>query len=356
MRKCARTVLRSRAVRGRSGRLTPLAAVALAGALAVCAVAFSGNAADAAERSRALERRSGVLDRRAQAALLELYALEASLGRARARAAALDARSQELSRRTASAARRTGIVRRSIGVTRARTADVLERLYVEGEPDPIAIVLGAASLDEAIAGLDGLERSAHRNRRLASDLRSSLGRLRTLESSLRAQRVALDAARRQASEAVQALERSVDARAAFVGRLRRQSVLAHGQAVELERQARAAARKTQALVAERVPESASPTQSVEPGPITGPRTLTVDAVAYHLPGRTASGLPVGHGVVAVDPGVIPLGTRLYVPGYGSAVAADVGSAVRGLLIDLWFPSLQQALAWGRRTVTITVYG
>jgi 3D (Asp-Asp-Asp) domain-containing protein len=82
----------------------------------------------------------------------------------------------------------------------------------------------------------------------------------------------------------------------------------------------------------------------------------VDAVAYHLPGRTASGLPVGVGVIAVDPGVIPLGTRVFVPGYGRAVAADVGSAIRGPIIDLWMPSTAAARAWGRRTVTITVYG
>ena len=76
---------------------------------------------------------------------------------------------------------------------------------------------------------------------------------------------------------------------------------------------------------------------------------------YSLPGHTASGLPVGWGVVAVDPSVIPLGTRLTVPGYGEAVAADVGSGVRGAMIDLWFPTLAQARAWGRRTVTITLH-
>ncbi len=79
-------------------------------------------------------------------------------------------------------------------------------------------------------------------------------------------------------------------------------------------------------------------------------------MAYHLVGRTASGLPAGVGVMAVDPSVIPLGTRVFVPGYGPAVAADVGSAVKGLVIDLWMPTTIQARAWGRRTVTITVYG
>jgi 3D (Asp-Asp-Asp) domain-containing protein len=83
--------------------------------------------------------------------------------------------------------------------------------------------------------------------------------------------------------------------------------------------------------------------------------LTVDAVAYHLPGKTALGVAVQKGVVAVDPRLIPLGTKLHVPGYGPGLAADVGYAIRGRIIDLWFPSTERARAWGRRTVTITVY-
>ena len=83
--------------------------------------------------------------------------------------------------------------------------------------------------------------------------------------------------------------------------------------------------------------------------------LKVDAVAYHLPGGTALGVPVRRGVVAVDPNLIPLGTKLHVPGYGPGLAADVGYAIKGKIIDLWFPSTAKARAWGRRTVTITIY-
>ena len=86
-----------------------------------------------------------------------------------------------------------------------------------------------------------------------------------------------------------------------------------------------------------------------------PYLLQVDAVAYHLPGKTALGIPVRKGVVAVDPRLIPLGTKLHVPGYGHSVAADVGVAIKGRIIDLWFPSTRAARSWGRRTVTITVY-
>jgi 3D (Asp-Asp-Asp) domain-containing protein len=83
--------------------------------------------------------------------------------------------------------------------------------------------------------------------------------------------------------------------------------------------------------------------------------LPVDTVAYHLPGKTASGLPVGKGVVAVDPELIPLGTRLFVPGYGRAIAADVGVAIKGRIIDLWMPSDDHARRWGRKTLVITIY-
>ena len=83
--------------------------------------------------------------------------------------------------------------------------------------------------------------------------------------------------------------------------------------------------------------------------------LKVDAVAYYLPGSTAIGVAVRKGVVAVDPTLIPLGTKLRVPGYGPGLAADVGTAIKGRIIDLWFPTTAQARKWGRRTVTITVY-
>jgi cystine transport system substrate-binding protein len=50
-----------------------------------------------------------------------------------------------------------------------------------------------------------------------------------------------------------------------------------------------------------------------------------------------------------------LGTHMTVPGYGDAVAADIGSGIVGDSIDLWFPTVAQANAWGRRTVTIVLH-
>lgn len=73
-------------------------------------------------------------------------------------------------------------------------------------------------------------------------------------------------------------------------------------------------------------------------------------------GYTALGLKAQYGVVAVDPSVIPLGTRLYIPGYGFAIAADTGSAIVGDRIDLCFNSGAQAMDWGVRPVTVYIIG
>jgi 3D (Asp-Asp-Asp) domain-containing protein len=89
-------------------------------------------------------------------------------------------------------------------------------------------------------------------------------------------------------------------------------------------------------------------------PRTG-RQLTVKAYAYALRGTTATGIRVAPGVIAVDPRVIPLGTRLYVPGYGEGIAADTGGDIKGNTIDVWMSSAQAASDWGIKRITITVY-
>lgn len=88
---------------------------------------------------------------------------------------------------------------------------------------------------------------------------------------------------------------------------------------------------------------------------TKPRTIRVKAVAYTGGGYTASGLKARPGVIAVDPRLIKLGTKVYVPGYGNAIAADTGSAIKGRIIDCYMNTLKQCCNWGARYVTITVY-
>ena len=86
-----------------------------------------------------------------------------------------------------------------------------------------------------------------------------------------------------------------------------------------------------------------------------PETVTFEATAYTWTGnRTATGTWPSRGTVAVDPEVIPLWTKLYIEGYGEAVAADTGGAIKGQIIDLYMESEDECWQWGRQTVEVVV--
>jgi uncharacterized protein YabE (DUF348 family) len=84
------------------------------------------------------------------------------------------------------------------------------------------------------------------------------------------------------------------------------------------------------------------------------RKFTVKAYSYTGGGTTASGLPAAVGRIAVDPSVIPLGTRVYVEGYGFATAADTGGNIKGHTIDVYYNSHGQCVSWGCRYVTVYI--
>ena len=85
------------------------------------------------------------------------------------------------------------------------------------------------------------------------------------------------------------------------------------------------------------------------------KTLTVESTAYtHTGSKTATGVEPREGMIAVDPKVIAMGSKVYVEGYGYAIAADTGGDIRGNRIDVFFSSLRQCIDWGRKPVHIYV--
>lgn len=72
-------------------------------------------------------------------------------------------------------------------------------------------------------------------------------------------------------------------------------------------------------------------------------------------GVTASGSRAAHGTIAADTSVVPLGTVVYVPGYGYGRVEDRGGAIRGNRLDLWFPTHEEAQQWGRRRMNVRVW-
>lgn len=100
--------------------------------------------------------------------------------------------------------------------------------------------------------------------------------------------------------------------------------------------------------------AADPTKDSE-RPV-GPTAQYV-ATAYSLRGKTASGRMVSRGLIAADPRVLPLGSRVRLdhPGYsGEYLVADTGGLIKGRRIDIWIPTAREAMRFGRRTVKLTV--
>lgn len=109
---------------------------------------------------------------------------------------------------------------------------------------------------------------------------------------------------------------------------------------------------TNAVVAKGTKVSVSSGSSVSASNVS--RTIRMEATAYSGGGTTASGLAARVGRVAVDPRVIPLGTKLYISGYGYCVAADTGGAIKGNRVDLYFNTESECIQFGRRQVTVQV--
>jgi 3D (Asp-Asp-Asp) domain-containing protein len=83
------------------------------------------------------------------------------------------------------------------------------------------------------------------------------------------------------------------------------------------------------------------------------------ATAYCLKGRTATGGGVRRGIIAADPRVLPLGTRVYLSAgaySGTYTVTDTGGAVKGRILDIWVPSCGEAVRFGRRNITVSVLG
>lgn len=374
-------------------------------ALASCAAAANpGSLRTAADVLRA---RQSATVKAEQTALLDLYALESSLVRARGNLAALRARLAGLKAEEAAARNRLRIAQQAVKRSETSLAQELRVLYERGDPNALAVLLGSENLDAAITELDAIDRSALDHRRIIDQTLHARKVARALATTLVARQKALRAVEKDLASSVARLQQTRDVRAAYVGRLRTERHLAAVKIASLEAAAAAAERKSRELAEARARAAAaaaaaaaakanaarpgtattaatttavaSPSGSTRPAPAitvasaenpngatlpangasatpgSGDRTLVVTVTAYTLRGHTATGLPTSWGIVAVDPAVIPLGTKMTIPGYGEAIAADTGPGVRGAAIDVWVPDGNAAVAFGRRTVTIVLH-
>jgi 3D (Asp-Asp-Asp) domain-containing protein len=294
---------------------------------------------------------------RERTALLQLFATDAALARALDGERAANARLVSVRSDLRDMRTRLAVARINDRAAQRALALRLNEIYRARPLDAFAVLLESRSWSDVSAGLDLLNRLSrsdsslvHAARRWHDALRHEARTLASAEAGARAEQAAWRAR-------VAELRQADRAHRALLARLRRDHVravaaLASVAHRDVERarlvvQPRPHGGSTQAS-----PSPSPPPPAPEPPSLATGATLSVSSTAYSLPGRTASGLPVGPGICATDPRVIPLGTRFDVPGYGPCVAADTGSSVIGAAIDIWMPD-ERASVYGTQTITIT---
>jgi peptidoglycan DL-endopeptidase CwlO len=320
--------------------------LALGGAAGIPAASFGD---DPAQQAGELRQAEAELAGQERSAALELYAIESRLATAAAGLAAIERRTAATEGELDAVGARRAAAKATLREGHRLLGLRLRTLYEAGDTDPLAVLLGASSLQEALDGFDGLRFAAQQDRNVIEGTIAARRELGRIARALQARRTKLARLRGQAAARVEELGRAAAAKRGYLARLATERELNRSRIAELEAEARAAQERARNVAAPAAPAPAAP------APAAGPGTLMVRAVGYSLRGSTATGVPVGWGVVAVDPSVIPLGTRLTIPGYGEGVAADTGPGVRGATIDLWFPTRAQALAWGARTITVSIH-
>jgi 3D (Asp-Asp-Asp) domain-containing protein/peptidoglycan hydrolase CwlO-like protein len=323
-----------------------------------------------------LRARGAELGAAEQQARLELFALESKLSRAEAALAGIESRLTVLERERSSSRRQLTAARRTLAEAEQRLADLVRVLYVSDRPDVLAVFLGAASLEDAIDGVDSLHRAADATNGVLDEARAARVRVAELVQRQTARAAELRQLRGAAATRTQELAGARADRLSYISQLQAEQVLNQQQIAEAVAGAEAAraAATVETAVAETAPSISSigaqtviatpppppePQPQPQPSPQAPPlqtgKTLTVVATAYSMRGTTTTGIPTGPGIVAVDPTVIPLGTRMTIPGYGEAVAADTGGAIKGLRIDVWVATAAEAAQWQWRTVTVTLH-
>jgi peptidoglycan DL-endopeptidase CwlO len=340
-----------------------LGLAALLGSLLVLFSPATGGADSSGlkQNAQALRQQNAALAAQSHSAVVGLYALDSRLSAAKSRVESLRSQVSAVERERASVRHQLAIVHKVLVVSQRNLGLRLVTIYEEGEPDALAIILGAQSLDDAVTNLDHLRTVAGQDRNMLEQARTARVSLRTLTRSLAHRELRLQSLEQQAAAAAAALDAARAERVRYLADLASQRRLNDRQISSLESQAQAAEARSQTIAAQQAitptPAASTPAGPAPPTPAPADgRSMTVVATAYALPGSTATGLPVGPGIVAVDPTVIPFGTHMTIPGYGEGVAADTGSAIQGARIDVWVPTEAQAQQWGVQTITITLHG
>jgi len=271
----------------------------------------------------------------------EVVTLDGEMEDTGSRISELEGKSVELENSIGSTEAEIDSNQKRLSLKRKALAQRIRSMYVNGKSSNLDMLLSSSDLSDFMLRSEFLKKITDQDDRLIDSVELESQRLEQSLAELRRRKSEIDAMARELTSRRQRLERDRSARQDLLSRAG---------------DSRQAVEEKSEKVKSRMDELNPP--DTRPGTHTG-RFMTMEATGYSpeepgLDDTTSTGMKAQHGVVAVDPRVIPLGTRLYIEGYGYAIAGDTGSAIKGNRIDLCFDTLEEVEAYGWRTITVEI--
>jgi peptidoglycan hydrolase CwlO-like protein len=290
-------VLRCRVVPGETRTLLRAWPIVVGALIALSGILPAAVAADSASglqaRATQLSQQNVALAGRSHSALLDLYALDSRLARARARLVSLRLHTAEVRAERQAARQRLSVARHVLAGAEHALAMRLEQIYEQGDSDSLAVLLDSSSVDEAINKLDTLDRVADQDRLVIGQARRARRTLLGVTRVLASRERELQSLAQEAEGSTRALEQDRAERVSYLAGLSSQRNLNASTISSLEQQAQALQDQARQLAAVAATNPGAGESGVSAGQ--GAGTLAVLATGYSMRGRTATGAPAGWG-------------------------------------------------------------
>ncbi len=253
----------------------------------------------------------------------------------------LESKSSTLSERIKSIGAQIMLCREKLANQRVALSARARRLYINGPTNKLAMLVSSDDVSDFFKRKEMLQKVAERDAQLIRNFKTEADALSASMSEMEQRKKEINKISMDLRSRARRLENDRSARAAILTKAGERSGDVTSRSNKIE---------------EKIKEI---NPQVPTGKPTG-RIMMMVATAYSpeepgLSNHTASGMLATRGVVAVDPRVIPLGTRLNVEGYGNCIAGDTGSTIKGNRIDLCFDTLAEMNAFGGyRTVRVEI--
>ena len=301
-----------------------------------------------------LEARTQELDANYQQALRDLVAVDSEVNRYSNEIAGTNQRRADIQAAIAEDQARLDEYQSQLNNRQGALEKRLRGSYKSDDVGYLEMVMGAGDISDFLNRVDMINYIAEEDRQLITAVQDAKRGIEEKIANLSDMRNQLAGTAEQLGAAQTNLLDAKGRQQSVVGSLQSEMQANQGQVAQLQAEAASIEARMNDMQQQATSVSSGGGSGYSPPPSGGGASYSMEATAYCLGGTTASGMPVGHGIIAVDPSVIRLGSRVHVSGYGDAIAADTGGAIVGNRIDVWLPC-GDAYAWGRRTVTVTVY-